>query len=72
LTYTARQLDGLRARLAAHFARSPKLSVAGFKELAGVSRKYAVPLLEHCDRMGWTARAGDDRRAGGKLEAAGR
>ncbi|HEY3217251.1 MAG TPA: selenocysteine-specific translation elongation factor [Candidatus Eisenbacteria bacterium] len=69
LSYTARQLDGLRARLAAHFARSLTLSVAEFKQLAGVSRKYAVPLLEHCDRVGWTARAGDDRRAGGKLGA---
>jgi selenocysteine-specific elongation factor len=68
-TYTARQLEGLRAKLAAHFARRPALTVAEFKELAGVSRKWAVPLLEHCDRTGFTVRAGDERKAGGRLTA---
>jgi selenocysteine-specific elongation factor len=66
-TYTTRQLEALRAKLAAHFARTPSLSVADFKGLSGVSRKYAVPLLEHGDRAGWTVRAGDERKAGGKL-----
>jgi selenocysteine-specific elongation factor len=66
-TFTARQLEGLRAKLAAHFARRAALSVAEFKDLAGVSRKWAVPLLEHCDRTGWTVRAGDERKAGGRL-----
>ena len=68
-TCTARQLEGLRAKLAAHFARRPALTVAEFKALAGVSRKWAVPLLEHCDRVGWTVRAGDERKAGGRLTA---
>jgi selenocysteine-specific elongation factor len=68
-TYTARQLEGLRAKLAAHFAKKPTLSVAEFKEIAGVSRKYAVPLMEHGDRSGWTVRAGDERKAGGRLAA---
>ena len=63
------QLEALRARLAAHFARRPTLSVAEFKDLAGVSRKYAVPLLEHCDRVGWTVRAGDERKPGSGLAA---
>jgi selenocysteine-specific elongation factor len=69
-TYTARQLETLRGRLAAHFARRPALTVAQFKDLAGVSRKYAVPLLEHGDRVGWTVRSGDERRPGGRLGAA--
>ena len=68
-TCTARQLEGLRAKLAAHFALRPALTVAEFKDLAGVSRKWAVPLLEHCDRVGWTVRAGDERKAGGRLTA---
>jgi selenocysteine-specific elongation factor len=66
-TLTARQLDDLRARLAAHFARRPSLTVAEFKDLAGVSRKWGVPLLEHADRVGWTTRVGDERRRGPKL-----
>jgi selenocysteine-specific elongation factor len=38
-----------------------RLSVAQFKELTGVSRKYAVPLLEHLDRDRVTKRVGDER-----------
>ena len=34
---------------------------------SSASRKFAVPLLEHSDRLGWTIRAGDERRAGGQL-----
>jgi selenocysteine-specific elongation factor len=64
--YTTGQLEALRANLAAHFARKPTLSVADFKEISGVSRKYAVPLLEHSDRVGWTVRSGDERTAGGR------
>jgi selenocysteine-specific elongation factor len=37
------------------------IDVAGFKELAGVSRKYAIPLLEYFDRERVTRRAGDKR-----------
>ena len=71
LTYTTRQLESLCAKLGAHFGRKPTLTVAEFKNLAGVSRKYAVPLLEHGDRAGWTVRAGDERKAGGRVDEAG-
>ena len=37
------------------------IDVAAFKELAGVSRKYAIPLLEFFDRERVTRRAGDKR-----------
>lgn len=37
------------------------IDVAAFKELAGVSRKYAIPLLEYFDREKVTRRAGDKR-----------
>ena len=67
LTYTARQMDELRGKLAAYFAARPSLAVADFRDLTGASRKYAVPLLEHCDRVGWTVRVGDARKAGAKL-----
>jgi selenocysteine-specific elongation factor len=67
LTYTTRQMDGLRAKLAAHFSKKATLSVADFKEMTGVSRKYAVPLLEHADRVGWTVRSGDERKAGARI-----
>ncbi len=37
------------------------IDVAAFKELSGVSRKYAIPLLEYFDRERITRRAGDKR-----------
>jgi selenocysteine-specific elongation factor len=37
------------------------IDVAEFKDLAGVSRKYAIPLLEYFDREKVTRRAGDKR-----------
>lgn len=37
------------------------IDVAAFKDLAGVTRKYAIPLLEYFDRERITRRAGDRR-----------
>jgi selenocysteine-specific elongation factor len=41
--------------------KGEKLSVPAFKELTGVTRKYAIPLLEYLDRQRVTRRAGDQR-----------
>jgi selenocysteine-specific elongation factor len=38
-----------------------QLNIAAFKELTGVSRKYAIPFLEFLDRTGLTRRVGDAR-----------
>jgi selenocysteine-specific elongation factor len=67
LTYTAGQMKTLRSGLVAAFNKKPALTMADFKEAFGVSRKYSVPLLEHCDRVGWTVRVGDERNRGGRL-----
>lgn len=37
------------------------IDVAAFKDIAGISRKYAIPLLEFFDRERVTRRAGDKR-----------
>lgn len=39
-----------------------ELSIADFKELTGLSRKYAIPLLELLDQMGVTLRQGNVRK----------
>jgi selenocysteine-specific elongation factor len=54
-------LQDLRKRLMAEKARSAKIDVARFKELTGVSRKYAIPLLEYLDRERVTRRVGNER-----------
>lgn len=42
-------------------AKGERISVPVFKDLAGISRKYAIPLLEYLDRERVTRRAGDER-----------
>ena len=41
--------------------RGDRMSVPAFKELTGITRKYAIPLLEHLDRERVTRRQGDER-----------
>jgi selenocysteine-specific elongation factor len=54
-------LDKLVARVRALKSENPTLGVAEFKDLTGVSRKYAIPLLEYLDRQRVTRRIGDAR-----------
>jgi selenocysteine-specific elongation factor len=54
-------LEQLRKLIAAAKTNSPRIDVAKFKDLAGVSRKYAIPLLEYLDRERVTRRVGDER-----------
>jgi selenocysteine-specific elongation factor len=54
-----RALEELATRVRA--LRGQRLDVAAFKQLAGVSRKYAIPLLEYLDRERVTAKDGDRR-----------
>ncbi len=51
----------LRQQIAAQKAKTPKLNVASFKDLFGITRKYAIPLLEYLDREHITRRVGDER-----------
>jgi selenocysteine-specific elongation factor len=55
-------MDRLRERLAEYKkTRGERLSVAAFKDMAGVSRRYAIPLLEYLDQKHVTRRLNDER-----------
>jgi selenocysteine-specific elongation factor len=54
-------LEALRRQMAAYRLQSSKIDVAKFKELTGITRKYAIPLLEYLDRERVTKRVGDAR-----------
>jgi len=59
-----RVLEDLKSRLRKYGSEHEPdrlIDVATFKDLAGVSRKYAIPLLEYFDRERVTRRAGDKR-----------
>ncbi len=64
LIYTRDQLARLEAEVSAVLTAKGLLAVADFKEITGVSRKYAVPLLEYLDGRGVTRRSGDNRVPG--------
>ena len=52
-------IENLRRTLAAR--KGERFPVAAFKDWTGISRKYAIPLLEYLDREHVTRREGDER-----------
>jgi selenocysteine-specific elongation factor len=70
VVYRAAHLEDLRQRLAEAIRRSGPITVAQFRDLVSTTRKYAVPLLEHLDRTGFTRRQGDVRVLGPSAGAA--
>jgi selenocysteine-specific elongation factor len=59
LFYHPSAIAGLREHLAQR--RGARFGVGEFKDWTGVSRKYAIPLLEYLDRERVTRRDGDQR-----------
>ncbi len=57
------EIDRLVAKLKkfAENSTDKLIDVAEFKDIAGISRKYAIPILEYFDREKITRRAGDKR-----------
>jgi len=55
-------IDDLKARVKARKPVNPRIDVAVFKEITGgLTRKYAIPLLEYLDRERVTRRIGNER-----------
>ena len=61
LVFHGKALEILKDMIARYKTKSPKINVTQFKDLTGVSRKYAIPLLEYLDREHVTRRVGDER-----------
>jgi selenocysteine-specific elongation factor len=59
LVFHQSAIGALKALLSNH--RAERFSVPAFKDWTGVSRKYAIPLLEYLDRERVTRREGDER-----------
>ena len=51
----------LLARLGEAMESGRPYAPTELRDLLGVSRKYLIPLLEHCDRVGYTERHGNGR-----------
>jgi selenocysteine-specific elongation factor len=61
LVFHRTALVRLRELVLQYKSRSHRLNVAAFKEITGLTRKYAIPLLEYLDREHITRREGDER-----------
>ncbi len=61
LVFHRSALEELRRQMAVYKVKFATIDVAKFKEVTGVSRKYAIPLLEYLDRERVTRRVGDER-----------
>jgi selenocysteine-specific elongation factor len=59
LVFHQSAIERLREMLAPR--KATRFNVAAFKEWTGISRKYAIPLLEYLDREHVTRRVGDER-----------
>lgn len=61
IVLTTSNFDVIRRRLAESFPAGTAFSVAQFRDLFGISRKYAIPYLEYLDSTRVTLRMGDQR-----------
>jgi selenocysteine-specific elongation factor len=61
-------LDTTVAAVVGIMREKGEMTVGDFKDALGLSRKYAVPLLEYLDMNGFTRREGDARIAGPALK----
>jgi selenocysteine-specific elongation factor len=60
--FHAETIEDLKTRVRARKAVNPKMDITVFKEITGgLTRKYAIPLLEFLDRERITRRIGNDR-----------
>ncbi|MEK7852080.1 MAG: SelB C-terminal domain-containing protein, partial [Deltaproteobacteria bacterium] len=55
-------IDNLTARVCEFFKRKADMTPIDFKEMTGLSRKFAIPLLEYLDLQKITIRVGDVRK----------
>ena len=61
LYFHAEALHGIQDKLVAHLREKKEIGPADMKDLLGVSRKYAIPLMEYFDAQRVTVRQGERR-----------
>jgi selenocysteine-specific elongation factor len=59
--YHTTVLGEIEQQLRAYLERHGEITAAAFRDLLNISRKYAIPLLEHFDNQRLTVRLGDRR-----------
>ena len=59
----------MRRRVLDRLSGDRSMTMADLRDLLGTSRKFAVPIGEYLDRIGWTRREGDGRTPGPRAVA---
>ncbi len=65
--FTSQAMEQIKEMIRGFFRNKEEMEPTDFKTVTGLSRKYAIPLLEYLDKEKMTVRVGDKRR----LRAAG-
>lgn len=60
--YAKEALDTVRGQVVAYLQENEEMGPQEFREITSLSRKFAIPLLEHLDKEKLTVRVGDKRR----------
>ena len=72
LFFSAPAVDAALDKISGLFRHKDSLSMSEIREAIDSTRKFALPLLNHFDALGYTRRESDLRVAGPKLEARSR
>jgi selenocysteine-specific elongation factor len=62
LYFSPGAIEEIKGMVLNYFRQKSELSPTEFKELTGLSRKYAIPIMEYLDRQKVTMRVGDVRK----------
>ena len=62
LYFDNQSIEQAKQSITQHFANGGEGTVAALRDLLGITRKFAVPLLEGLDACGFTRRSGDNTR----------
>ena len=54
-------MEGARSRLEGYLSDNEDISAGEFRDLLGITRKHAIPILEYFDTARITLRVGDKR-----------
>ncbi|RQD65487.1 MAG: selenocysteine-specific translation elongation factor [Desulfonatronovibrio sp. MSAO_Bac4] len=64
--FTQKAIDDLKGKIFTFFKSNEEMGPVEFKEITGLSRKFAIPLLEFMDKEKLTIRVGDKRKLRGR------
>ncbi|MFN2343658.1 MAG: SelB C-terminal domain-containing protein, partial [Desulfonatronovibrio sp.] len=60
--FSQKAIEQLKVKITGFFESNEEMGPVEFKDLTGLSRKFAIPLLEFMDKEKLTIRVGDKRK----------